>query len=176
MLFVTRPKLDQNQVLVFGFCLRKIMEFVTFLLGAIITFFFSWKNVSQIACTCFATQCFYVLTLNTCNIWGKVFKNEPSEICGRQPLKSLLGPFLHTMSHITVNINNLQNTLTKSSPIICTFARELSNCYDQFFRLSGFLDISSKVFFIAFKFALFEISILSCGQCKQIQLISFVTI
>ena len=24
-----------------------------------------------------------------CTIWDKVFKNGPSEICGRQPLKSL---------------------------------------------------------------------------------------
>ena len=41
-----------------------------------------------------------------CNIWGKVFKNGPIEICGRQPLKNLLkgclpqillGPFLNTL-------------------------------------------------------------------------------
>ena len=57
------------------------------------------------------------------NIWGKVFKNGPSKICGRQPLKYLkgygmlqqtislqifkgcfpqiiLGPFLNTFSHL----------------------------------------------------------------------------
>ena len=28
---------------------------------------------------------------------GRVFKNGPSEICGRQPLKKLLGPFLNTL-------------------------------------------------------------------------------
>ena len=28
---------------------------------------------------------------------GKVFKNGPSKICGRQPLKILLGPFLNTL-------------------------------------------------------------------------------
>ena len=56
-------------------------------------------------------------------IWDKVFKNGPSEICGRQPLKifwkyaflketmslqffkiclpqTLLGPFLNTLSHL----------------------------------------------------------------------------
>ena len=58
-------------------------------------------------------------------IWDKVFKNGPSKICGRQPLKNLkeydllsrpysfkffirglphvlLGPFLDTLSHLTV--------------------------------------------------------------------------
>ena len=61
--------------------------------------------------------------LDTNQIWGKVFKNWPSKICGRQPLKiwsdmvcwgkpylfkffkcclpqTLLGPFLNTLSHI----------------------------------------------------------------------------
>ena len=47
-------------------------------------------------------------------IWDKVFKNGPSKICGRQPLKNLkryglltgcllqilLGPFLNTFSHL----------------------------------------------------------------------------
>ena len=44
-----------------------------------------------------------------CNIWGKVFKNGPIEICGRQPLKNLhkgclpqilLGPFLNTLTQL----------------------------------------------------------------------------
>ena len=30
----------------------------------------------------------------------KVFKNGPSKICGRQPLKSLLGPFLNILFHM----------------------------------------------------------------------------
>ena len=34
------------------------------------------------------------------NIWDKIFKNGPSKICVRQPLKILLGPFLNTLSHI----------------------------------------------------------------------------
>ena len=42
-------------------------------------------------------------------IWDKVFKNGPSKMCGRQPLKNLksygfpqilLGPFLNTLSHM----------------------------------------------------------------------------
>ena len=43
-------------------------------------------------------------------IWDKVFKNGPSKICGRQPLKMyafkdcppqiLLGPFLNTLFHL----------------------------------------------------------------------------
>ena len=32
--------------------------------------------------------------------WNKVFKNEPSKICGRQPLKTLLGSFLPPLSKI----------------------------------------------------------------------------
>ena len=40
------------------------------------------------------------------DIWVKVFKNEPSKMCGRQPLKSgclpqnLLGPFLNNLFHM----------------------------------------------------------------------------
>ena len=66
--------------------------------------------------------------------WDKVFKNGPSKICGRQPLKFevvwsglgrpyhvkffkgrlpqiLLGPFLNTLSHISFleNVNNIKN-------------------------------------------------------------------
>ena len=33
-------------------------------------------------------------------IWDTVFQNGPSEICERQLLKNLLGPFLNTLSHI----------------------------------------------------------------------------
>ena len=61
------------------------------------------------------------------SIWDKVFKNGPSKICGRQPLKNLkygrlkqtispyhfkffkdrlpqisLGPFLNTLSHLNI--------------------------------------------------------------------------
>ena len=53
------------------------------------------------------------------NIWDKVFKNAPSKICGRQPLKNLKhtislkffkdclpqishGPILNTLSHLPV--------------------------------------------------------------------------
>ena len=32
-----------------------------------------------------------VLSGRLCNIWDKVFKNRPSKICGRQPLKNLKG-------------------------------------------------------------------------------------
>ena len=30
----------------------------------------------------------------------KVFNNEPSEICGRQPLKNLNTPFVQTLKHV----------------------------------------------------------------------------
>ena len=56
---------------------------------------------------------FYVFIFNVTNIWIKVFKNGPSKICGRQPLKNfkwygllscipqiLLGPFLNTFNHM----------------------------------------------------------------------------
>ena len=33
-------------------------------------------------------------------VWVKVFKNEPIKICGRNPLKNVLGPFLNTLTHI----------------------------------------------------------------------------
>ena len=33
-------------------------------------------------------------------IMGKVFKNGPSKICGRQPLKNLLSPLLNTLSYL----------------------------------------------------------------------------
>ena len=36
-------------------------------------------------------------------IWDKVFKSGPSKVCGRQPLKNLMGyfvPYIHTASII----------------------------------------------------------------------------
>ena len=42
----------------------------------------------------------YSIAVFAMNIWLKVFKNGPSKIYGRQPLKILLGPFLNTLSHI----------------------------------------------------------------------------
>ena len=35
-------------------------------------------------------------------MWDKVFKNRPIKICGRQSLKILIGPFLNTLSHLTL--------------------------------------------------------------------------
>ena len=32
--------------------------------------------------------------------WDKVFKNGSSKICGRQPLKILLGPSVNTWTHM----------------------------------------------------------------------------
>ena len=44
---------------------------------------------------------------------GKAFKNGPSKICGRQPLKKiLLGPFLNTLLHIS---HSLANSLVMQS-------------------------------------------------------------
>ena len=59
------------------------------------------------------------------NIWDKVFKNGPSKICGRQPLKKfegvlpalgclpqfLIGPFLNILSHMKVkSLKVIQNS------------------------------------------------------------------
>ena len=47
---------------------------------------------------------------------NKLFKNGPSKICGRQPLKNskgsglLLGPFLNTLSHINLVITNRETS------------------------------------------------------------------
>ena len=41
-----------------------------------------------------------LLTLIISNIWVKVFKNGPSKICGRRPLKILLGTILNSFTHI----------------------------------------------------------------------------
>ena len=42
--------------------------------------------------------------------WDKVLKNGPSKICGRQPLKSLLGPFLNTLSQMRFTLQIPENT------------------------------------------------------------------
>ena len=53
------------------------------------------------------------------NLKDKVFKNEPSKICGRQPLKNLkflkdglpqisLGPFLNNLSHIYLGVLKME--------------------------------------------------------------------
>ena len=59
--------------------------------------------------------------------WDKVFKNGPSEICGRQPLENLkgygllkffkgclpqilLGPFLNTLSQMQITIRHCWKT------------------------------------------------------------------
>ena len=57
------------------------------------------------------------LDLHCLNIWNKVFKNGPNEICGIQPLKTILqilvGPFLNTLSHLSLyhRIRTCQNGL-----------------------------------------------------------------
>ena len=63
--------------------------------------------------------------------------------------------------------NNLKNALSKFSPTTYTYVEELSNCYDYFLRLSGFPHLFGKVFFITFKFSLFESSTAFLqGQCN----------
>ena len=42
------------------------------------------------------------LAQNLSFIWDNPFKNGPSKIVGRQPLKKLLGPFLNTLSHYDI--------------------------------------------------------------------------
>ena len=50
------------------------------------------------------------LSLDPCFIWlfykwDKVFKNGPSKICGRQPVKNLFSPFLNTSSQMFDRLN-----------------------------------------------------------------------
>ena len=42
---------------------------------------------------------------------------------------------------------------SKSSPTMGTLIEKLSNCCDYFLRLSGFPDLSGKVFLITFQFS-----------------------
>ena len=39
--------------------------------------------------------------------WVKVFKNEPSKICGRQPLKIFFDPLFNTWIHMLLNLFSL---------------------------------------------------------------------
>ena len=41
------------------------------------------------------------LKMKYTHTWDKVFKNGPIKICGRQPLKNLLGVFLNTLSQMS---------------------------------------------------------------------------
>ena len=59
-----------------------------------------WKS-SISHCSIFLQQMY-----NIFSIWVKVFKNEPSRICGRQSLKNLKGYGLTKADHITSNIFN----------------------------------------------------------------------
>ena len=48
--------------------------------------------------------------------------------------------------------NSLQNALRKSSPTITTFVDSFPTSMIIFLRVSGFPDVSSKVFLITFKY------------------------
>ena len=57
-------------------------------------------------------------------------------------------------AHITRNFVTCYFCLYKSSTsTISTLVRELSSCYDYFFRISGFLDLFDEVFLINVKFS-----------------------
>ena len=80
------------------------------------------KNIYDLSFSKRAAQCWKVDLDRKIQVawWVKVFKNGPSKICGRQPLKKLkwyglpkifkgclpqisLGPFLNTLTHINVS-------------------------------------------------------------------------
>ena len=92
------------------------------------------------------------------NIWDKVFKNGPSEICGRQPLKNLvmvclnrpyhfkffkgclpqisLGPFLNTLSHLflqQINVSHL-SSFANVSVNYCHLKCNGNHCLHIFIR------------------------------------------
>ena len=96
--------------------------------------------------------------------WGKVFKNEPSKICGRQPLSRpyqfeflkgchpqlLLVSFLNTLSHMSLYF--CLRTEWKGMRI--NIFRTLSNIYDVGF----FANIEAVVCRCSIKKMFFEIS------------------
>ena len=49
------------------------------------------NNKYRIAIKCITKEVRSLLPPNGKNIWDEVFKNGPSKICGRQPLKNLKG-------------------------------------------------------------------------------------
>ena len=57
---------------------------------------------------------------------------------------------------------------------MCTSDEELSNCYDYFLKVAGFLNLFGKVIMITFKFSQCDFSTtLLQEQSKQNSLISF---
>ena len=66
--------------------------------------------------------------------------------------KSLVKTLLHSvffhwsLESQNCKQNNLQNILSKSLPTMGTLVEKLSSCSDYFLRLSGFTDLSGKIY------------------------------
>ena len=113
-----------------AFYYKKIAHFLRFSICSFLIFFLSNLDLTRIDLFVFFFSKFrdslhFLILLFTMRsvtswnlprtIWLKVFQNEPSNICGRQPLKNLkwydllmllssrnfIGPFLNTLTHIT---------------------------------------------------------------------------
>ena len=82
------------------------------------------------------------------NIWDKVFKNGPSEICGRQPI--LLGPFLNTLTHLILGKGFTKSYLKQTSYIFKKLYEVLDFLKTHFFirnlGLAHFLQIRIQYF------------------------------
>ena len=59
----------------------------------------NWSEKKGNSCLSFIRNCPTHQIMGKCD---KVFKNGLSRICGRQPLKRLLSPFLNTLSQVTL--------------------------------------------------------------------------
>ena len=58
----------------------------------------------------------------------------------------------------------MQNALSKYPQTMGILVKKLSNCCHYFLRLSGFPDISGKVFLITFKFSSLDYSTMFCNS------------
>ena len=61
--------------------------------------------------------------------------------------------FTDHLKHKTVNKTTCRTPSASPRETMCTLVEELSNCYKNFSRLSGFPDVFDKVFLITFKFS-----------------------
>ena len=68
--------------------------------GKMVPYVFKFKDLFESTFCCTNLKFFFR------NIWDKVFKNGPSEICGRQPLRNFV-PLLKSFFQITILIEKM---------------------------------------------------------------------
>ena len=86
--------------------------------------------------------------------------------------------FTDHLKHKIVIKTTCRVSSKRSFSTVSILVQELFNCYDHFFRFSGFPNLFSKVFLIIFKFSwlLFYSNGFSLEHCKQNNAIGFVTL